>query len=141
MTKESIREFFLDRQQYWDRRDPDGLAGGHAENGTILSPMFGKRLGRQAIVESYCSLFDIFPDWSFVSEPVLIDGDRVAQPFSATATHVGEFMGLPGTNRPFRIQGVRLFEMADGLIQQERRLYDFTGFLIQIGVLKGKPAY
>lgn len=141
MTKKSIHAFFAGRQQHWDRRDPDGLASGHAENGTIISPMFGKRLGREAIAESYHSLFEIFPDWSFVGEPELIDGNRVAQPFSVTATHVGEFMGLAGTNRHFRIEGVRLFEMADGLIQHERRLYDFTGFLIQIGVLKGKPGY
>ena len=69
-----------------------------------------------------------------------MNGDRVAQVFSAEATHVGEFMGLRGTNRRFKIQGVRLFEMGDGLVQHERRLYDFTGLLIQVGVLRGKPA-
>jgi hypothetical protein len=30
--------------------------------------------------------------------------------------------------------------MADGLIVHERRYYDFTGLLIQIGILRGKPA-
>ena len=49
-------------------------------------------------------------------------------------------MGLPGSNRRFKIQGVRLFTMADGLVQHERRMYDFTGLLIQVGVLRGKPA-
>jgi hypothetical protein len=29
---------------------------------------------------------------------------------------------------------------ADGLVQHERRVYDFTALLIQIGVLRGKPA-
>ena len=81
-----------------------------------------------------------FPDWDFRIEDLLIDGNRAAQSFTVTATHVGEFMGLPGTNRRFQIQGVRLFEMGNGLIQHEKRMYDFTGLLIQIGVLRGKPA-
>jgi hypothetical protein len=31
--------------------------------------------------------------------------------------------------------------MRDGLIQDERRIDDFTSFLIQIGVLRSKPGY
>ena len=29
--------------------------------------------------------------------------------------------------------------MSEGLIAHERRYYDFTGMLIQLGVLKAKP--
>ena len=140
MTRDEIVTFFDERQQTWLNRDSDGLGAFHAENGTIESPMFGRRQGRQAISDSYRALFATFPDWDFQGEPLLIDGDRVCQPFSATATHVGTFMGIDGTNRKFKIQGVRLFTMADRLVQHERRMYDFTGLLIQIGILRGKPA-
>ena len=140
MTRQEIVDFFEARQSRWVARNPDELARGHAENGTVASPMFGTLRGRAAIGDAYRSLFTIFPDWDLASEELLIDGMRVAQPFSVTATHVGEFMGLAGTNRRFQIVGVRLFEMDGGLIQHERRLYDFTGLLIQVGVLRGKPA-
>ncbi|MFI5177677.1 MAG: ester cyclase [Vicinamibacterales bacterium] len=140
MTRDAIVSFFLERQKGWEARDPEVLASGHAEHGTVVSPMHGRRAGRDAIRDSYRSLFVTFPDWTFVGEPVLVDGDHVAQPFSASATHVGDFMGLAGTNRRFKIQGVRLFDMADGKIQHERRYYDFTALLIQVGVLRGKPA-
>jgi hypothetical protein len=33
-----------------------------------------------------------------------------------------------------------MFQMKDGLIAHERRIYDFTGLLIQLGILRGKPA-
>ena len=33
-----------------------------------------------------------------------------------------------------------LYRLDDGLIAEERRIYDFTGLLMQVGVLKGKPA-
>jgi hypothetical protein len=35
---------------------------------------------------------------------------------------------------------VRIFEMKDDRIAYERRYYDFTGLLIQLGILRGKPA-
>ena len=140
MNRYEILAFFEGRQQAWVNRDADGLGAFHAEDGTIESPMFGRRQGRQAIADSYRALFATFPDWDFQGEELLIDAEKVCQPFTATATHVGTFMGIDGTNRRFKIQGVRLFTMCDGLVQHERRMYDFTGLLIQIGILRSKPA-
>jgi steroid delta-isomerase-like uncharacterized protein len=140
MTRPEIVAFFHDRNAHWNARNADALAAGHALECTVQSPMHGTPRGRAAIAVSYQALFSIFPDWQFTGDDLIIDGHRVAQVFAAEATHVGEFMGLSGTNRRFRIQGVRLYDMADGLIQSERRLYDFTGLLIQVGVLRGKPA-
>lgn len=139
MTRERARAFFDERQAHWHAQDADALANGHALTGTIISPIFGRRSGRDAIRQSYQALFAIFPDWAFVSEAPILDGERIALPFSVTATHVGEFMGVAGTNRRFKIRGVMLIEMGDDGIQAEERLYDFTGFLIQVGVLRAKP--
>jgi predicted ester cyclase len=139
MTRERARAFFDERQAHWHAQDADALANGHALTGTIISPIFGRRSGRDGIRQSYQSLFTIFPDWAFVSEAPILDGARMALPFSVTATHVGEFMGVAGTNRKFHIRGVMLIEMGDDGIQAEERLYDFTGFLIQVGVLRAKP--
>jgi hypothetical protein len=33
-----------------------------------------------------------------------------------------------------------MFQVRDELIAYERRFYDFTGLLIQLGILRGKPA-
>ena len=140
MTRDAITAFFAERATHWQRRDPDALAAGHADHCVVVSPMFGTLRDRAAIRKSYATLYEIFPDWDFKTEELLIDGDHVAERFMTSATHVGEFLGIAGTRRRFQIQGVRLFELADGLIQHERRIYDFTAMLIQIGVLKGKPA-
>ncbi|HEX7779378.1 MAG TPA: ester cyclase [Vicinamibacterales bacterium] len=140
MTRDAIRAFFADRQVEWKRRDADALAKGYVEDCEVYSPMFGSLKGRPAVGEAYRSLFKIFPDWDLRIEDLLIDDDRVAQIFAVNATHVGEFMGLPGTNRRFEIHGVRLCTMGDGVIRTERRLYDFTSLLIQVGALRSKPA-
>jgi steroid delta-isomerase-like uncharacterized protein len=140
MTREQVLEFFARQQNHWNRRDATALAEGHAPDGTVVSPIFRTVVGRPGILASYRSLFQIFPDWTLTGEELLVDEERAAQAFSVTATHVGEFMGLPGSGRKFQLQGVRLFTMEGGLIARERRYYDFTGLLIQVGVLRSKPA-
>jgi steroid delta-isomerase-like uncharacterized protein len=140
MTHDEIRAFFAAQAQHWRDRDPEALARAHAPDGTIVSPIFRTVTGGEEILASYRALFAIFPDWDYRPEQLLIDGNGVAEPFTVVATHRGEFMGFPGTGKRFTIQGVRLYEMGDGLIARERRYYDFTGLLIQLGVLRGKPA-
>jgi len=139
MTRDEILAFLAMQRDAWQRRDPEALSMGHTSNCTVVSPIFAKLTGRDAIRESYASLFKSFPDWTFVDDEPLIDGDRVAVPFTATATHAGRFIGLEGTGRRCEIQGVLLMELRDGLMAAERRIYDFTGLLMQCGVLRGKP--
>jgi steroid delta-isomerase-like uncharacterized protein len=141
MTREDIVRFFDARLLDWRARNPERLASGHAEDGTVVSPMFGALHGRVEIAEAYRRLFTTFPDWFYKSEELIIDGTRVAQHFVANATHVGDFMGLPGTNRHGRLEGVALFTMKDGLILHEQRQYDYSALLIQIGVLRSKPNF
>ena len=140
MNRQDLAAFFQRQQDAWNSRDAAALTAGHAENGTIVSPIFRTVHGRAEILGSYESLFKTFPDWSITGLALLIDGARVAQPFKVHATHGGDFMGLPASGRQFDIEGMRLFEMEEGLIVFERRYYDFTGLLIQLGILRGKPA-
>jgi len=141
MTRDDMVKFFAAKQAAWATRDVDALTATHHEQGTIISPIFGTVEGRKEIEQSYRSLFKMFPDWSYEGEPVIVDGLMVAQPFAVHATHSGDFMGVPGTGRRVRVQGVCIFEMRDGLIGFDRRYYDFTGLLIQAGVLRSKPAF
>jgi steroid delta-isomerase-like uncharacterized protein len=142
MTHDEAVKFFAEQQDEWNARDAGALARRHTPDGTIISPIFRTVQGTEEIVGSYRTLFTTFPDWQYIGEEPLVDGDgdRLAQQFVVHATHSSEFMGLPGSGRKFDIEGVRIFDMKDGLIAFERRYYDFTGLLIQLGVLRGKPA-
>ena len=68
MTRPDVLAFFADRQVHWNAHDVAALAAGHCEDGVIQSPMHGKRQGREAIADSYTSLFGAFPDWRFTSD-------------------------------------------------------------------------
>lgn len=45
----------------------------------------------------------------------------------------------PARVRPLALPAVFLYELQDGTIVRERRIFDFTGLLVQIGILKAKP--
>lgn len=140
MTRDEAQTFIERRRLAWEAHDVEELARGHAENGEVTSPMVGTVKGREAIAASYRSIFKALSDQHFVFEPFIMENDRVALPFTATVTHTGDFMGVPGTGRRAQFHGVLLYDLANGLIAREQRLYDFTSLLIQIGVLKAKPA-
>jgi predicted ester cyclase len=139
MTHDEARTYFERRRQAWHSGNAAALAADHAADSSVSSPMFASIKGRDAILASYQSLFRMFTNWEFQNGEPVIDGDRIALPFSARATHQGEFMGLAGTGRRFSISGVLILQMRDGLIVHEQRFYDFTGLLIQTGVLRSKP--
>jgi steroid delta-isomerase-like uncharacterized protein len=140
MTREETTDFFSRRETAWRGRNAAALAADHAEHGLLVSPMLATVRGRAAIESSYQTLFRAFPDLNLATTELLIDGDRAAQVFSATATHADDFFGFSASGRRFEIHGVMVFQLEHGLIAHERRVYDFTGLLVQIGVLKAKPA-
>jgi steroid delta-isomerase-like uncharacterized protein len=140
MTREDILAVLDRRQEAFDHRDVRALANLHAEDGVVESLMAGTVKGRPAIGEVYRAWLAAFPDVVVTADDLLIDGLRAAQSVTHAGTGMGEFMGLPPTGKPFRLSIVNLYEFRDGHILHERRIYDFTGLLVQIGVLKAKPA-
>jgi C-1 hydroxylase len=124
----------------WNRRNPAALAQYHAADGVAESPMYQTRRGRAAIEEAYRAFFTSFPDATISVEALVIDAPRLALFTTISATHVNEFFGLPGTNRRIEFRNARLFEFDDGLIKRDLRIYDFTGILVKVGVLRALPA-
>jgi predicted ester cyclase len=102
--------------------------------------MFATLRGRTAIEESHRTFLSSFPDATITLDAVVIDTPRIGVFLTLRATHVGDFLGIAGTNRRFEVPMARVVTMEDGLIAHERRIYDFTGLLVEIGVLRAKPA-
>ena len=140
MTRDAIVDLFQRWQRAADRRDVHALVSLYAETCVVESPIAGGAIsGRAANVEVIEAAYKGFPDFRMNVEEMLIDGDRVAQIGTLTGTDTGGFMALPATGKPFRLPIVILYTVADGVIVHERRIYDFTGMLIQVGILKAKP--
>ena len=140
MSRATLEALVKLQMEALNHHDPAAVAEQHALNGIVESPMFATLRGRKAIEHSHRSFLTSFPDAKFVLDTAVIDAPRVAMFLKFSATHAGEFYGLPGTNKHIRVLMARLMTIEGGLIAHERRIYDFTGVLVQTGVLRAKPA-
>ena len=133
MTREEITALFERRAESWRRRDAAALAAD--------SPTGGVLEGRDDIERIYKIWFKAFPDLTLSAVDMLIDGDRAVLVFTLSGTHAGDFFGLPASGRHLDAACAFLYTMSsDGMIVHERRVLDFTGVLVQVGVLRAKPA-
>jgi steroid delta-isomerase-like uncharacterized protein len=140
MTREEIMAIFTRREAAWRAHDAAALAADHAPDAIVISPTGGVLEGREDIERVYRIWFKAFPDLGFTERDVLVDGDRAVLVFTVTGTHAGDFFGLAASGRRVQALCAFVYTLRDGLIVHERRILDFTGVLIQVGVLKAKPA-
>ena len=140
MTREDVLAVLDRRRDAMTRRDMAALGALYADTAELQSPLAGSVRGREAIVASVGTFFSSFPnaviDWQ---EPI-IEGDRVALFAEVSGTDVGGIMGHPPSGRLFRFPVAFSIMIRDHRIVSERRIYDFTGLLVQVGALKAKPA-
>jgi steroid delta-isomerase-like uncharacterized protein len=139
MTRAEVVAFFDERQLAYDNLDAAALASDYADYCVVDSPTGGTHTGRTAVRKVLQAVFDAFVDMKTRMDTLVIDGDHVAQTLSIEGTNIGGFLGLEPSGKPFRLAAVFLYELKDRQIVRERRIYDFTGMLTQIGVLKTKP--
>ena len=138
LTRAQIETLFARRQDDYDNLDAAALASDYADDVVIESPLTGRH-GRAEALANIEAVFKAFLDFTLTTEALLIDGARVAQVGLLEGTNIGGLLGTPPTGKSFRIPAVLVYELRDGKIVHERRVYDLTGVLVQVGVLKAKP--
>ena len=140
MTRQEILELFKRREHAYEDLDAAALATDYADDAVIESPAAGVHQGREAAEKALRAIFTAFLDLTVTIEHLLIDGENVASVLTLEGTHIGDFLGIPPTGKRFQMPAVFFYQLENGKIVRERRIYDFTGLLLQIGVLRAKPA-
>jgi steroid delta-isomerase-like uncharacterized protein len=139
-TRQQVLDLFKRREEAVEDLDAAALATDYAEHAVIESPAAGVHRGPEAAEKAFRAVFTAFLDLTVTLDELIIDGDGVASVLTLEGTHIGEFLGIPPTGKRFRMPAVFFYQLDHGKIVRERRVYDFTGLLVQIGVLKTKPA-
>ena len=104
----------------------------------LASPLLRTVRGLSAIERSHQDLFLAFADVTVDVHDVIIDQERqqAVLIFTIHATQQGEFLGFPASRRRTATPSAFVFTLKSGRIVRERRLYDFGGFLMQLGIIK-----
>jgi steroid delta-isomerase-like uncharacterized protein len=84
----------------------------------------------------YVGMFrSAFPDIAHTIEDQIAEGDKVVTRLRAHATHTGDLMGIPPTGKEVTIDGISIWRIADGKIEECWFNYDALGLMRQLGVV------
>ena len=72
-------------------------------------------------------------DAKFTIEDEIGEGDKVAVRLTASARHVGEFMGMPASGRSYEIGEIHVFRVQDGKVSEHWHQFDTAGLMKQLG--------
>ncbi|MEV6898833.1 ester cyclase [Amycolatopsis sp. NPDC051372] len=77
------------------------------------------------------------PDWHSGLDRLIAEGDIVVEVFTASGTHRGELMGVPGSGKTLTLRGINVFRISgDRIVERWGRLDDL-GLLQQLGLVDG----
>ncbi|MEU4689767.1 ester cyclase [Actinoplanes sp. NPDC023714] len=89
--------------------------------------------GREGVRQVFGGLHKGFSQVACAIEALVEDGDTVAERFTFTGTHTGEFRGLKPTNRSVRFHGMAFFQIANGKIVARWGVEDHLEMMRQLG--------
>jgi predicted ester cyclase len=75
-----------------------------------------------------------FDDLSYEVYDAFGDGDRVALRVAQRGTHTGEFMGKPATGKPFEIEAIHIYRIAEGKVAEHWAKRDDLGMARELGL-------
>jgi steroid delta-isomerase-like uncharacterized protein len=70
-------------------------------------------------------------------DDMIAEGDRVAVRLTSSATHTGEFMGMPPSGKRYEIGEIHIFRVRDGRVVEHWHQADFMGMMRQLGAMPG----
>ncbi len=78
-----------------------------------------------------------FPDVHASVQELMADGDKVIERTQTSATHTGEFNGIPATGRQVGWTEIHIYRLEDGKIAEQWSEIDLLGLLVQLGAIPG----
>jgi steroid delta-isomerase-like uncharacterized protein len=103
-------------------------------------PPAGMGTDRESFKAFMSGLHQAFADQLHTVHDQIADGDRVVERWTMTATHAGEFMGIPATGRRVTLAGIDISRIEDGRIAEHWIQCDMLGFLEQLGAVPAQEA-
>ncbi len=83
---------------------------------------------------AYAALAATWGNWSATVDEMIAEGDLVMMRFTFHGVQVGEYYGVPPTNRPVTFAGINIFRIENGKIAEMWDLIDRLWIWQQLGL-------
>jgi steroid delta-isomerase-like uncharacterized protein len=116
-------------EEVWNKGDLDKLPEFFTEDHLFHDPQFPKGGGIDALGNPVDSFRKAFPDVRVAIHEAISEGDLVAERFSMSGTHQGEFMGVAPTGRQVKATGMVFYRFSGGKVAEQWANWDALGLL------------
>ena len=93
--------------------------------------------GRDGLKEAIERVSKGISDPEMRIDDIIAEGDRVAVRLTSSATHTGDFMGMPPSGKRYEIGEIHIFRLRDGRVSEHWHQADFMGMMKQLGASPG----
>lgn len=128
-NKELIRKYV----ETWNRGDLAGLCQFWAPE--MIHHTREHAHGFENVKNIVGGFMKAFPDLHFQIDDIVAEGDRVVTRMTATATHLGDYMGLSKTGKKINCTVLGIARLANGKIAEHWGVTDELAMMQQIGLL------
>ncbi len=107
---------------------------------SVLAPSLQFHLGaatlnRDEMKDMIRGFYTGFPDFTHNIDEIFSGGGRVVARATDTATHLGEFSGIPATNRRITVGQIAIYQIESGKIIEAWEQADVAGLMAQISTV------
>jgi steroid delta-isomerase-like uncharacterized protein len=134
-NKEVVHRFVREVLEQGSKRSVDELVAPDFSSHSWPSTGDGRADLKAAIDRVSKSLSDS----TFAIEDTIAESDRVVVRVTASATQVGEFMGMPPSGKRYSIGEIHIFRLRDGQLVEHWDQLDAMGMMKQLGGGAGSP--
>lgn len=131
MTEELIRRFYEDVLVGGDLAVLDEIATPDYQE---HDPLPGQGDGLQGLRERATMLREGLAV-RFTIEDVIESGEKLVVRWTNSGTHVGEFLGIPPTNKSFSVSGIDIYRLEGGRLAEHWHVIDQLALLQQLGLI------
>jgi steroid delta-isomerase-like uncharacterized protein len=104
------------------------------------NPDPGQEPGVEGLKAAFKAMFKSFPDVHVKADFLVEEGDKVVAHITMTGTQKGEFMGMKGKGKKFKISGVDIVRLVDGKATDRWGNFDSAAMMEQLGLGMGDPS-
>lgn len=130
-NKRIVREHF---EEIWTKGNLDAVERTIAPDMISHDPR-GPEPGQEAFKDFVNATRSAFPDIGVTVGDMVAEGDVVAARATFTATHQGEFQGIPPTGKQITVNLQGFFRIADDKIAEAWVIRDDLGTMQQLGAI------
>ena len=136
MSLEDIKELVRDEFARWGLKGDETLIDECYTPDCVWHGPGGQEIrGHDGLKRMMVSLGTAFPDKQYTLHDLVAEGDKVVARWTLQATHKGDYMGIPATNKEITLSGIYIIRLEDGKQAEWWLEADMLGLVQQLGVI------